>query len=524
MLKRFFVFIIILICLFSFSSCTYSTQKGEMAPKLGEAQNGGSIRISSEHPDTLNPLKTQIQSNYNMLMLVFEGLFSVQSDQRVVPVLADSYILSDDGLEYTITLKKNIKFHDGKVLNAKDVIYTMNNMDKYCPKYDYVFDNIDVFYSLGNDKVVIRLNKPIMNFVSNLAFPILSEITPLSAFDDFDVDFIPSGTGEFMFQNGITRTKATLVRNPQWHKDRGYIDSVEVFFVDNIVTAMQSFDANLIDVITTNEYRWGDFSLADNYKTYEYEKNVYEYIGFNFKNPALAGVNVRKAIYTAVDREYISEEIMHSHAESSFIPVQTGSYFYPAKHRGKIPDKDVILSLLDSDGWVDVDNDDVYEKKVGEDTLDLSLKLLINSDEANSYSIAESLVKSLGEYKISPEIISLASDEYDKAYNNGDYDLILAKTYMDTGNFLKNMPGNLSDDMKKHLDGMCRIKDEDKFKEQMEVLCDRFIEEYPHVPLFFETSAIFLKNSVKGTPKPAHSWVYNGITDLFVKTDGVKND
>lgn len=514
----------LILCVVILSSCAYSPKNADIVPKLGDAAKGGIIRISSEHPDTLNPLKTQVQSNYNMLMLVYEGLFLLQNDQRVVPVLAEGYTMSDDGLEYVIDIKKNIRFHDDKLLTSKDVVYTMNNINKYCPKYNAVFKNIDIFYSLGNDKVVIKLLNPVMNFISSLTFPILSEFTPLSAFEDFDVSYIPVGTGEFMFDGPINRKEISLKRNPEWHEKTGYIDCVDVLFVDNIQSATHSFNANLIDIITTNEHRWGDFPLTDNYKTYEYENNVYGYIGINQSNPVFLGGNVKKAIYTALNREYIVGEILRSHAEPSYIPVQKGSYFYPANRISKQPDKEIIKSLLDSDGWVDVDGDDIYEKKVGDESYELSFSMLVNKDDIYAMAIAESIAVSLSEYKMYAEIVPMEADDYDDAYRNGKYDLILAKTYMDTGSFLKNMPGVLSDNMNKQIDKMCLLKTEEELKTEIDNLCEMFLSEYPHIPLFFETSALFIKKTVNGTPSPAHSWIYNGITDLFVRTEGGYDD
>lgn len=516
--------VVILISTVVLSSCSYSPRNADIVPGIGDAQKGGTIRISSEHPDSLNPLKTQIQSNYNMLMLVFEGLFMVQNDQRVVPVLAEGYTVSDDGLEYVIELKKNIRFHDGKVLTSKDVVYTMNNIDKYCPKYNAVFDNIDMFYSLGNDKVVIKLIKPVMNFVSSLSFPVLSELTALSSFDSFDTKVFPVGTGEFMFDGDITRKELILKRNPSWHKKTGYIDTVHVLFVDSVQSATHSFNANLVDIITTNEYRWGDFSLTENYKTYEYENNVYGYIGINSERAVFSGANVKKAIYTAINREHIAEEVLKSHAEPAYVPVQKGSYFYPETPIDKVDDKEIIKSLLDSDGWVDVDADDVYEKKVGDDNFKLSFNMIVNADDNTALSVAESIAGSFAEYKMYAEIIPLNSKEYEEAYSKGDYDLILAKTYMDTGSFLKNMPGKLTEDMTKQLDKMCYCKTEEEFKKEIDTLCKMFLVEYPHIPLYFETSALFCKKNVNGTPSPSHSWVYNGITDLFVRTKEGIND
>ena len=95
---------------------------------------------------------------------------------------------------------------------------------------------------------------------------------------------------------------------------------------------------------------------------------------------------------------------------------------------------------------------------------------------------------------------------------------------MDTGSFLKNMPGKLTEEMTKQIDKMCYSKTEDEFKSEIDTLCKMFLVEYPHIPLYFETSALFCKKNVNGTPSPSHSWVYNGITDLFVRTKEGIND
>lgn len=510
--------LILILSVSVFSSCSDVTTKDGLSKKTIKAEFGGEIRISSEYPDTFNPLKTQVQSNYNMLMLIFEGLFLVEEDETAIPVLALGYNISEDGLKYTISLKNDVVFHDGKPFSSKDVIYSMNNMKKYCDKYKSLFDVIDSFYAMGDKEVIIVLKEPSLNFVNNLDFPIVSELMPLSSFENQNETFIPVGTGEFKATDKLTRNEFLLTRNPNWHKNRGYVDSVKVSFSDNITTSMYSFNANLIDVITTNEFRWGDFSFTDNYKTHEYENDVYTFIGLNDENIILNSSNVKNALYSSANRSLMVSEVLNSHGVESYLPVATNSYYYPKDISYPKIDSDSVKTFLDNDGWVDIDSDNIFEKNISGEYVELSFDMIVNSDETNSSALAEIIRKSCLGYKMNINVILLSNEDYFKAKDEGKYDLYLGKMVMNASDALSFIPGNHSLALNEQLNKMKLVTNQDVFKDEFKTLCEIFISDMPHIPLFFETSAVFCKNAVGGMLTPARSNVYHGITNLFINT------
>ena len=75
-------------------------------------------------PKLINPVFASSEVERDINELIFNSLFHVNSEGVVVPDLAESY-RSDNNKEYTVFLKKNILWHDGKPFAAKDVVYTV---------------------------------------------------------------------------------------------------------------------------------------------------------------------------------------------------------------------------------------------------------------------------------------------------------------------------------------------------------------------------------------------------------------
>src|SRR5262249_29240138 len=65
--------------------------------------------------------------------LVYQGLTQVNAKQQVVGLLAKSWTVSDDGLSYTFTLRKDVRWADGAPFNADDVMFTFTTMQS--PQY-----------------------------------------------------------------------------------------------------------------------------------------------------------------------------------------------------------------------------------------------------------------------------------------------------------------------------------------------------------------------------------------------------
>ena len=99
---------------------------GPTAPAGTKVEGGVLVASTIEEPDTLNPWTTQLVTGFDMVAGIFEGLLQYDSNQQLIPVLAESYEISPDGLTYTWKLKSGVTFHNGEAFNAQTVVSNWN--------------------------------------------------------------------------------------------------------------------------------------------------------------------------------------------------------------------------------------------------------------------------------------------------------------------------------------------------------------------------------------------------------------
>jgi peptide/nickel transport system substrate-binding protein len=135
------------------------------------------------------------------LLNVYEMLYTLGEDLSIQPMLADKHTISPDGLTYTITVRKGVKFHNGKVMDAKDVAYTLNRMrNQGCRTAEFkaLIKDVEV---PDASTVRITLNTPSGVFLANLA----NIICPVVIYPEGEVEkqggaiTKPVGTGPYEF-------------------------------------------------------------------------------------------------------------------------------------------------------------------------------------------------------------------------------------------------------------------------------------------------------------------------------------
>src|SRR5690606_26647966 len=94
---------------------------------LAQPKYGGTLVAGMQtHPVGLDPHITNATSTRNMLENVYDTLVMFDSSLQIVPGLAESWEVSEDGLTCTFTLSLGVRFHDGDTLQATDVVFSMN--------------------------------------------------------------------------------------------------------------------------------------------------------------------------------------------------------------------------------------------------------------------------------------------------------------------------------------------------------------------------------------------------------------
>ena len=152
---------------------------------------------------TMDPYDANDSMSLAVAKSFYQGLFGFDKDMKLVNVLADGYLVSKDGLEYTIRLRQGVKFHDGTDFKADAVKAAMDrvtNPDNKLKRY-ILFNRVARTDVLNDYTVKITLKEPFSAFINVLAHPSAVMISPtaLKQYGSKDIAFHPVGTGPFKF-------------------------------------------------------------------------------------------------------------------------------------------------------------------------------------------------------------------------------------------------------------------------------------------------------------------------------------
>lgn len=299
-----------------------------------------------------------IEQLYNRLVTLDEKL-------RITPSIAESYEISEDGLEYTFHLRKDVFFHDhnlfdkgkGRVVTANDVIYSfLRIIDPLTASPGkYIFQNIDRSEKskyrgmIAEDDYTLKifLKKPQPSFIYQLSLPYCS-IVAHEIVDHYGNDYSqhPIGTGPFQFKSWKPEIKLVMTKNTSYFEfdEEGnrlpYLDAVAVYFIKDKHQEYIKFKSGDLEMISglndedKDELLNVDGELHDDLQDQFYLQKMpwlnTDYLGIlvdeninNNSNNPLAEKLVRQAIGYAIDRDEFVKHLRNNvgiPATEGFIP------------------------------------------------------------------------------------------------------------------------------------------------------------------------------------------------------------
>ncbi|MGB0914330.1 MAG: ABC transporter substrate-binding protein, partial [Phaeobacter italicus] len=163
---------------------------------------------------------------------VFEGLTRFMGDGSVVPGLAESWEISEDGLTYTFRLQDGVTFHDGTTMDAEDVKFSLDRAraEDSTNAQKALFADIASVDVVDPLTVQITLSQPNGNLLFNLAWGDAVIVAPES------IDTIktaPVGTGAFTFTNWVQGDRIDLARNPDYWGEAPALSAATFKFISD---------------------------------------------------------------------------------------------------------------------------------------------------------------------------------------------------------------------------------------------------------------------------------------------------
>lgn len=140
------------------------------APALAQKQGGDVVIVMTAAPPSLDPHASSAQVARNVNLHMFETLYARDENAKPVPDLATGVTISKDGLTYVFALRKDVKFHNGKMMGSADVAASLERFRKGGASAN-LLAAIDTISASGPNEVTVKLKSVQSTFLGNLSSP-----------------------------------------------------------------------------------------------------------------------------------------------------------------------------------------------------------------------------------------------------------------------------------------------------------------------------------------------------------------
>jgi peptide/nickel transport system substrate-binding protein len=505
---------------------------------------GGTLTYAAySDPDTLDAHQTTFVMATQVLDLLGASLVELDPDGKIVPYLAESWTISDDGLQWDFVLRKNVKFHNGDPLTAQDYVWTFERAQD--PAFGTgsaptMISSVETVEVLDDYTLRLNLGEPFFSLMINLAsaeyLQPLSRAAVESAGDQYGRN--PVSVGPFKFVEWKTGDRVILERNPDFywgppfaHEGPPYIERIEFRIIPETSTLVAAFEAGELDF--ANQY--ANLQAKDvlrieatgQYQIFEgLQQGMRPFVLMNVAKPPFDDVRVRKAFNLAVDRPAMIEIRTQGNAVVQYGPLSPSQigYWEGIEELGYGYDLEQAMALMEEAGYVM--GDDGFFEKDGQ-RLKLSLTSLSQDIWVKAAEILQQQWKELGvEIEIVQEDAALAI----AAAQAGDYELMMMGITAEEADILHYMfhssnlgsGYNMSQVDDPELDELLELTrtltDPDERQQVVNEAQKLIVEKAYVVPLYAPKIFHVLHNRVKGamfSPKVNTTWFF----DAYIETE-----
>src|ERR687897_1790243 len=315
------------------------------------------VALESEPPE-LDPNLSSAYVDRQVMASLYDKLVDINEEGEIVPMLAKSYDVSDDGTVYTFKLREGITFHDGTEFNADAVKF---NLDRYQEEDSVRSTEVEPIESVEVvDPMTVRvtLSEPFAPFLTVLTDRAGIMASPKAIEENNGrISKDPVGTGPFKFVERVRGDHITVEKNPDyWREGLPKLDKIIYRGItdENVqYQNLQSGELDVIDSIPLVEFK-------ELQESGDYNISIEQGLGFqgiwqNVTQPPFDNKQLRQAVYRLVDREAIVKAVLRDvGGEAGNSPFSEQSWAY-SEESDQYPERSVeeAKALLEEAGKPD---------------------------------------------------------------------------------------------------------------------------------------------------------------------------
>lgn len=454
-------------------------------------QEKAELKLAYDPNAGFHPYTCTNPTNRMLLSLVYQGLFSVDAQYHVHPVLCKSFDLSPDMRTYTFYLER-AAFSDGQYLTAEDVVASLRAAREN-GYYAGRFTHIRTIDAIAADAVRITVDTPSENLPVLLDIPIIKR-TELK-------EQIPLGTGPYILTENAGQ-KQLRRQVAWWCGGRLETSDPEIELVPGSSPSeiRDLFEFSKLGLVLTDAGSDSYVDFRGDYELWESENGLFLYIGINEKSKVFKDDALRIHLTHAIDRDTLVTEYFRDFAHAATLPASPLSPYYNstlAARYGYAPERFAEA----------VANSEIEDKTV---------VFLVNKDDSRRTRVARAIKKWLEEGGLTVTMSELPGGEFRKALAEGKFDLYLGQTKlspnMDLTEFFRE-DGALSyggmDDVAAYAMSLEALANSGNYQSLHELVMDNGYL----CPILFRSYALYARRGLLSGLAPARDHVFYYTVD-----------
>jgi oligopeptide transport system substrate-binding protein len=314
-------------------------------------------RGNAAEPESLDPVRSDTENASRIEWDLFEGLVTLDPDDRPQPAAAESWTISPDGLTYTFKIRPGATWSDGSPLTAEDFAYSLRRAvdPAVASSYAYMLFPIVNAEEIVQGKIkdltklgveapdprtlMLHLKQPTPYLITALGHHTFMPVKKANV-EKFGMSFTQPGNlvsnGPFTLAEWTPQAQVVVVKNPKyWDAANVHIDKVIFYPISSATEEFNRYRAGELDIT----YIIPNSQIDQIRKTMPDEMHIdpqfdLHFLGFNVTKPPFAGnPKLRQALSMVIDREAIVDKLIRDGSPSTYsaVPPLGAPGYHPAK-------------------------------------------------------------------------------------------------------------------------------------------------------------------------------------------------
>jgi peptide/nickel transport system substrate-binding protein len=391
--------------------------------QAGAAQKDTLVIGAQADANTLDPVSMADGYSNTAGLLVYEGLLTMNDSGEITPCLAESYERIDE-LTYSFRLRKGVKFHNGDLMTAEDVEYSMSRaLGPKGSMVHYQNEGVESVTKKDDETIIIKLKYPFTPFLNEItqSWGWISSKKAIEAAETGGGSYgtNPVGTGPYKLSAWRRGDRMTFDRFDDYHGSTPKLKQIVLRAIPESNSRVIELQSGAVDIawpippLSTKRIEQDDKLTVVKKANY-----VVFYMGFNCSKKPFDDVRVRRAIDMALDLDGIVRAVFRDGGETCYGAVPPNGKYYDASYNKHAFNVEQAKALLAEAGFSDGFKAEIWTND--------------RKERVDAATIMQSQLKAIG---VDIGIQVMESGAYWTALEKGTHDMYLVGYYAATPDF-----------------------------------------------------------------------------------------